>query len=104
MPLNLIPSLILNVVVTVIWGHDIFRSVRLSVKNNLHALQYGLAKPKWSQLQKSSHMTRLVIAKAVELVRSWKSGNDTDENHFQNNKEKGQSKSDWPFNLALKAL
>jgi len=49
-------------------------------------------------------MTRLVIAKAVELVRSWKSGNETDENHFQNNKEKGQSKSDWPFNLALKAL
>lgn len=41
---------------------------------------------------------------AVELVRSWESGNETDENHFQNNIEKGQSKSDWPFNLALKAL
>ena len=50
MPFNLIPGLILNVVVTVIWGHDIFRFVRLSVKNNLHALQYGLAKPKWSPL------------------------------------------------------
>lgn len=50
MPFNLIPGLILNVVVTVIWGHDIFRFVRLSVKNNLHTLQYGLAKPKWSPL------------------------------------------------------
>lgn len=49
-------------------------------------------------------MTRLVIAKVVEVDRIWKSGNENGENHFQNNKEKGQSKSDWPFNLALKAL
>lgn len=49
-------------------------------------------------------MTRLVIAKVVELDRSWKSGNKNDENHFYDNKEKGQSKSDWPFNLTLKAL
>ena len=49
-------------------------------------------------------MTRLVIAKVVELDRSWKSGNENDENHFHNNKEKGQSDLDWPFNLALKAL
>lgn len=87
MPFNLILGLILNVVVTMIWGHDIFRFVRLSVKNNLHALQYELAKPKWSPLQKSSHMTRLVIAKVFELDRSWKSSNETDENHFQNNKK-----------------
>lgn len=35
MPFNLILGLILNVVVTVIWGHDIFRFVRLSVKKQL---------------------------------------------------------------------
>lgn len=49
-------------------------------------------------------MARLVIAKVIELDRNWKSGIENDENHIQNNKEKGQSKSDWPFNLALKAL
>lgn len=31
MPFNLIPGLVLNVVVTVIWSHDIFRFVKLSV-------------------------------------------------------------------------
>lgn len=35
MPFNLIPGLILNVVVTMIWGHDIFRLVRHSASMDL---------------------------------------------------------------------